>query len=108
MWPVRFIETLAFTRQLVEAMSDDEYRKLQQALLARPTQGVLIPGTRGARKIRWGSPGHGKRGSFRIIYYWHSARQVFLMLYLYSKSEQGDLTADQRRALGKVIGENLT
>jgi hypothetical protein len=44
---------------------------------------------------------------FRIIYYWHSARQIFLMLYLYSKAEQGDLTAAQRRTLGKVIDENV-
>jgi len=88
-------------------MSDDEYRKLQEALLARPTHGPLIPGTGGARKIRWGSQARGKRGSFRIIYYWHSARQMFLMLYLYSKTEQGDLTAVQRRGLSKAIEENL-
>ena len=105
--PVRFVETVAFTRRVVEVMSDDEYRKLQEGLLARPTHGVLIPGTGGARKIRWGSQGRGKRGSFRIIYYWHSYRQIFLMLYLYAKNEQGDLTTTQRRTLGQVIGENL-
>lgn len=88
-------------------MSDDEYRKLQESLLARPTHGVLIPGTGGARKVRWGSEGRGKRGSYRVIYYWHAARQVFLMLYLYSKTEQGDLTVAQRRGLGKVINENI-
>ena len=98
---------MAFTRRVVEVMSDDGYRKLQEGLLARPTHGVLIPGTGGARKIRWGSEGRGKRGSFRIIYYWHSSRQIFLMLYLYSKTEQGDLTAVQRRTLRKVIEENL-
>ena len=88
-------------------MSDEDYRKLQEALLARPTHGVLIPGTGGARKIRWGSETRGKRGSFRIIYYWHTARQTFFMLYVYSKAEQGDLTAAQRRGLGKLIRENL-
>jgi mRNA-degrading endonuclease RelE of RelBE toxin-antitoxin system len=100
---VKFIETVAFTRRVVEIMSDDEYRKVQEALLARPTHGVLIPGTGGARKIRWGSPARGKRGGFRVIYYWHAAREIFLMLYLYSKAEQGDLTPIQRRALGKAI-----
>ncbi len=88
-------------------MSDDEYRNLQQALLARPTHGVLIPGTGGARKIRWGSQARGKRGSFRVIYYWHMGRRIFLMLYLYSKSEQGDLTSTQRRTLGKVVYEEF-
>jgi hypothetical protein len=104
---VRFIETIAFTRNVVEVMSDDEYRKLQQALLARPTRGVLIPGTGGARKIRWGTQAGGKRGGFRIIYYWHAARKIFLMLYLYSKTEQGDLTSAQRRAVGTVIREEF-
>src|SRR4051794_9173391 len=87
---VRLIQKLLLTRRVVEVMSDDEYRKLQQALLVRPTYGALIPGTGGARKIRWGSRVAGKRGGFRIIYYWHAARQIFLMLYLYSKTEQGD------------------
>src|ERR1043165_1156500 len=105
--PLRFIETIAFTRRVVEVMSDDEYRKLQEGLLARPTHGAVIPGTGGARKIRWGSQARGKRGSFRIIYYWHSSRRIFLMLYLYAKNEQGDLTAVQRRTLGKVIEENM-
>ena len=104
---LKFIETAAFSRRVVEVMSDDDYRKLQEALLARPTHGVLIPGTGGARKIRWGSQMRGKRGSFRVIYYWHAARQLFLMLYLYSKAEQGDLTAVQRRGQGKAIEENL-
>ena len=104
---MKFIETVAFTRRLVEVMSDDEYRNLQQALLARPTHGVLIPGTGGARKIRWGSQARGKRGSFRVIYYWHMGRRIFLMLYLYSKSEQGDLTSTQRRTLGKVVYEEF-
>ena len=104
---MKFIETIAFTRRVVEVMSDDEYRKLQQALLARPTYGVVIPGTGGARKIRWGSQVGGKRGGFRLIYYWHAARQIFLMLYLYSKTEQGDLTPAQRRSVGTVIKEEL-
>ena len=52
--------------------------------------------------IRWGSQMRGKRGSFRVIYYWHAARQLLLMLYLYSKAEQGDLTAVQRRGLGTM------
>lgn len=29
------------------------------------------------------------------------------MLYLYSKAEQGDLTATQRRTLGKAIQEDF-
>ena len=80
---------------------------MQWALMARPDRGELIRGSGGLRKIRWAGSGLGKRGGLRVIYYWHAARQLFLMLYLYSKAEQGDLTAVQRRGLGKAIEENL-
>lgn len=32
-------------------------------------QGIIIPGTSGACKIRMSATGKGKRGSYRIIYY---------------------------------------
>ena len=37
-----------------EYLSDDEYRKLQQALIADPEMGPVIPGSGGIRKVRWG------------------------------------------------------
>jgi hypothetical protein len=67
----------------------------------------LIPGGAGARKLRWQAPGRGKRGGLRVIYYWAAAEQCFYMLYLYAKNEQGDLTADQVRQLGRLIREEF-
>jgi hypothetical protein len=32
---------------------------------------------------------------------------MFLMLFIYRKSDQGDLTADQRRALAAVVREEF-
>jgi len=88
-------------------MSDDEYRILQQALLRRPAQGDLIAATGGVRKLRWGEANRGKRGALRIIYYWHPGREIFLMLFLYRKNEQNDLTSKQRRALGAVVRQEF-
>lgn len=59
------------------------------------------------RKLRWGGEGRGKRGSLRIIYYWHAAREIFLMLYVYRKNEQHDLTAEQRRLLARAVRQEL-
>jgi hypothetical protein len=67
----------------------------------------LIEGTGGIRKLRWGEQGRGKRGGLRIIYYWHPQREIFLLLYLYRKNEQKDLTAEQRRVLAKVVQKEL-
>ena len=91
----------------MEAMRDDEYRLLQEALLRRPAHGDLIKDSGGLRKLRWGDEGRGKRGSLRIIYYWHAKREMFLMLYVYSKNEQKDLTAEQRRVLAKIVRQEV-
>ena len=104
---MRFVETTVFTRQIVEALSDDAYRLLQEALLRRPEQGAMIKETGGARKLRWADEGRGKRGGLRVIYYWHSEREIFLMLYSYRKTEQKDLTAAQRKVLAQVIRQEF-
>lgn len=39
--------------------------------------------------------------------YWDEGRDTIFMLYLYSKQEQEDLTAEQVRQLGCVIREGL-
>jgi Protein of unknown function (DUF1044). len=104
---VRFIETSVFTRRITDVLSDDDYRLLQQALLRRPAQGDRIEGTGGVRKLRWSEEGRGKRGGLRLIYYWHAEREIFLMLFLYRKSEQKDLTAEQKRILAKVVQQEF-
>ena len=67
---MRFIETPIFTKELRKSLRDEEYRSLQLALILRPEQGDIIPGSGGLRKIRWGAKGKGKRGGCRIIFYW--------------------------------------
>jgi len=37
-------------------LSDEEYSKLQNALIEDPEAGDLIPGSGGVRKLRWESP----------------------------------------------------
>lgn len=102
---VTFIETAVFTDQVVKALSDDEYSKFQSFLAEQPTAGTPISGTGGARKIRWADPnrGKGKRGGIRTIYFYRDQHEQILMLYLYSKDEQDDLTQGQKKALKAVI-----
>lgn len=97
------LETHAFTAAILELLSDEEYRLLQQALVARPDAGRLIRGSGGLRKIRWAAKGRGKRGGVRVIYYWHVPGDRLLMLLAYAKSERDDLTPRQRVMLRKII-----
>jgi mRNA-degrading endonuclease RelE of RelBE toxin-antitoxin system len=100
---MKFLETAVFTRIVKSALPDDDYRTLQTVLLLRPEQGALIPGTGGLRKIRWGGKGHGKRGGYRVIYYWDRNSETFYMLYMYPKNEQEDLTDRQAKLLGQLV-----
>ena len=65
-----FIETPVFTEEILQYLTDEEYREFQNILLIHPEAGKIISGSNGLRKIRWKLQGMGKRGGLRIIYYW--------------------------------------
>ncbi len=100
---MKFMETPTFTKIVNQKLIDDEYRLLQTALVLRPEQGALIPGTGGLRKLRWAGKGHGKCGGYRLIYYWDRPSDAIYMLYLYPKNEQEDLTAQQTKILRQLV-----
>jgi hypothetical protein len=104
---MRFVETPVFTAALHRHLDDDQYRHLEIALMLRPEQGPVIPGSGGLRKVRWGTGTIGKRGGLRVIYYWAPAETAFYMLYVYAKGEQQDLTAAQIRVLGRLVREEF-
>ena len=102
-----FIETPIFTKLVIDLISDDEYRKLQLALVLRPEAGKIIPGSSGLRKIRWKSGGSGKRGGLRLIYFWDVPEDIIYMLLIYKKSKQEDLTPNQLKTLRNLVKEFL-
>ena len=104
---MRFVETPVFMAALRRHLDDEPYRQLQIALMLRPEQGPVIRGSGGLRKVRWAVAGGGKRGGVRVIYYWAPCEQTVYMLYAYTKSEQGDLTAAQTRQLSRVVREEF-
>ena len=101
------VETSVFTRRVTKLLADENYRLLQHALIARPECGDVIRGSGGLRKIRWSGSGRGKRGGVRIIYHWAATRQTILMLLVYAKNEQDDLSPDQLKLLKKLVEEEF-
>lgn len=65
---VEMDEFIAATRKL---MDDAERAEFVGYLAYNPSVGVVIPGSGGVRKLRWGLEGRGKRGGARVIYYYH-------------------------------------
>jgi len=101
------VETPVFTRRVLKLLTDDNYRLLQHEVVARPDVGSIIRGSGGLRKIRWAATGRGKRGGVRVIYYWAVDREIILMLLIYGKNEQDDLTAEQLRVLKGLVEEEF-
>lgn len=98
-----FKETPNFTRAISKLMSDDDYSRLQRALLQMPDVGTIIVGSGGIRKFRWAAKGHGKSGGARVIYYWAVSVETILMLDVYSKGHKEDLTEQELKRLRLVV-----
>lgn len=85
-------------------MSDELLSGLQQELLNDPDAGVVMPGCGGLRKLRAADPkrGKGKRGGVRVIYLHVAEADVIVLMDIYGKDEQEDLTTDQKKVLKRL------
>lgn len=103
------MELPAFERLRPDYLSDEEFAALQQALMARPDAGDVIPGTGGLRKLRFADTRRrkGTRGGLRVIYFHCLAGRQFWLFTLYDKDEASDLTASQRRVFKKALEAEL-
>jgi mRNA-degrading endonuclease RelE of RelBE toxin-antitoxin system len=100
-------ESPVFSRYRDAYLTEDEYLRLQLALISQPTSGDVIPGSGGLRKLRWRGSGRGKRGGIRVIYYYIAADAQIYLLTVYAKAEVKDLTRDQIRSLRKLVEVEL-
>ena len=68
---MQFYETRLFKKAVEKILDEESQLELYGALAEDPSQGDVIPGTGGLRKLRWKRPGMGKRGGARVIYYFY-------------------------------------
>ncbi len=104
---MKIIETTIFTRKIKNLLSFEEYRILQNELIENPEKGKLIRGSGGLRKIRFGISGRGKSGGVRVVYYWITKKEIILMLIVYPKNEQDNLTSEQLKLLKVLVEREL-
>lgn len=99
-----FIYTEPFRRcWKAMGLNDDNLLALEAALLENPQVGDVIEGTGGARKVRIQLEGRGKSGGGRVIYLDVFEKENLYLLFAYPKNVQENLTADQKKAIRKMI-----
>ncbi|MEX1204143.1 MAG: type II toxin-antitoxin system RelE/ParE family toxin [Dongiaceae bacterium] len=101
--PVAVVESREFERQAAGLFALEEIEALKLHLAYDPTAGVVVPGTGGVRKLRWGAGGKGKRGGARVIYYYHSEALPLFLFGVYAKASKADLSPDQKRKLTRIV-----
>ena len=85
-------------------LDDDELSEIVTAIAADPMAGDVIPGTGGARKIRFGRKGRGKSGGYRVITYFAARDVPVFLLALVDKGQRADISQADRNALRHILG----
>jgi hypothetical protein len=79
------------------------FSDMLEFLARRPKAGRIIQGTGGLRKVRIARPGKGKSGGARVIYYYHNEDKPILLLLIYAKANQENMTDAQKAQLKKFV-----
>jgi len=98
------IETPDFVADARRAGISDEVRGAIVTTLARdPRAGDPIPGTGGARKVRFGGRGKGKSGGYRVITFYAGPGVPVFLLNVFAKGDRVDLSQAERNALRREL-----
>lgn len=82
------IETPTFQRQVAGLWTETERLDFIGWIATHPEAGDVIPGTDGARKVRWAVKGRGKRAGARVVYFNLCADEIVLLVTAYAKAER--------------------
>jgi len=99
------IETAVFVADCDAAgLSYAERHSIVEAIAANRRTDVLIPGTGGARKLRFAGRGKGKSGGYRVVTFCAAENVPVFLLALVDKGERADLSQAERDALRQTLG----
>jgi hypothetical protein len=102
------VETPEFLAGASRVLTEAERMALVDLLAANPTAGDLMQGTGGARKLRWGVRGRGKRGGARAITFYAGPDLPVFLMALFGKNEKANLSKAERNELRGILVDIAT
>lgn len=98
------VETPVFLKSVKRAgVTEEELDQIKTLLASTPDAGDEMPGTGGARKLRFAAKGKGKSGGYRVITFYSGVDIPVFLLDIYAKGEKVDLTKEEKNTLRKVL-----
>jgi len=85
-------------------LCDEDLQALEAMLQKTPEKDNIIAGGGGIRKVRFVPPSRrvGKSGAFRVVYLYLRMGDVIVLLTIFAKKDQENLTDAQKAYLKKV------
>lgn len=100
---MKFVYTRVYERKIDKILTAPERVAAENAIASNPKASPVIPGTGGLRKARVSRTGMGKSGGARIVFYYWQMESTIFMLAAYAKSDQEDLSADEKQQLKALV-----
>lgn len=102
------VETQEFVRQSKKLrMTDEEIDFIKTFVGLNPSAGNVVPGTGGARKIRFPLRGRGKSGGFRVITFYSGVDIPVFLIDVYSKREKENISPARKISIRNSVLEIL-
>lgn len=96
--------TPIFDRQAERAgLSEEDAQEMVAVLAANPLAGDLMPGTGGARKVRFPRKGERKSGGYRTVHYYGGDDVPLYLLALIDKRRAPNLSKAERNAIAVLL-----
>ena len=98
------IETPAYLASAREVgLTEEERDEIVSYLARQPDSGDLMPGTGGARKLRFAGRSKGKSGGYRVITFFADEEIPVFLLDIYGKGSRANPSQAARNELRKML-----